>query len=585
MLATCRTGGTTLGNGFEVLGTNPNAPFRLKVHRGDGMALLGMDWLDPQPPADFVGFAIECRPPNHTKFGALRNRITFATPPSNIGSAGRQSSLWAPIQKFRWVHFPFDAEQPGEYLYRVRPAFMSAARAIALGEPQEAGVELRRETYPGLLNVAYTRGFVSSQAFVDKYESVAPISTLIPDVAADGLDFVPTHPKAKDAFTWMGFEARSAILQVLDEAIADPTAQVRVVAYDLNEPAIVGRLQQLGSRLRIVIDNSDDHGKPDSAETKAAARLATTAGATHVKRHHMSNLQHNKTIVVEGDAGNAVVCGSTNFTWRGLYVQANNAIVLRGEKAARVFHDAFASYWANNSVVGFGTTDSTRWRDLGVAGIDAHVSFSPHAAANARLAGVGADIESAKSSVFYSLAFINQTTGAVRDAITHVTENPKIFVYGMADRRIGGINLQSPDGNVQPVRPEALTANLPEPFKSEPTGLSSNGQGTRMHHKFVVLDFDKPTARVYTGSYNVSKPADLQNGENLLRIRDRLIATSYMVEALRLFDHYRFRVAEAQANAAFTPFRLKEPPAAGKSAWWHASYTVPIKIRDRKLFS
>ena len=42
-----------------------------------------------------------------------------------------------------------------------------------------------------------------------------------------------------------------------------------------------------------------------------------------------------------------------------------------------------------------------------------------------------------------------------------------------------------------------------------------------MHHKFVVIDFDKPTARVYMGSYNFSKPADNQNGENLLRIKDR----------------------------------------------------------------
>lgn len=573
-----------MGDEIAVLGTNPNAAFKLKVHRGDGMALLGMDWLDAQPPANFVGFAIEFRPPDRTTFLALRNRITFATPPTNVGS-NPESSLFAPIQKFRWVHFPFDPEQLGEYRYRVRPAFMDAARVITLGDPQEVGLELRRETYPGLLNVAFTRGFVSSQAFVDKYEAVAPISTLLPDVADDGLDFVPTHPKATEALAWMGFEARSALLQVLDEAIGDATADVRVVAYDLNEPEIVGRFEQLGARLRIVIDNSGAHGKPGSAETKAAARLSVTAGPTHVKRHHMSNLQHNKTIVVEGDAGNTVVCGSTNFTWRGLYVQANNAIVLRGEKAARVFHEAFSSYWANNSVVGFGTTDSTRWRDLGLDGLDARVSFSPHAAANARLGSVASDIASAKTSVFYSLAFLHQTSGSVRDAIKLVTEKPSVFVYGMADRRIGGINLQSPDGNVQPVRPEALTANVPEPFKSEPTGLTSNGAGTRMHHKFVVLDFNLPSARVYTGSYNFSKPADLQNGENLLRIRDRRVATAYMVEALRLFDHYQFRVKQLSAEAAATPLNLREPPAAGGEAWWHDSYSVPIRIRDRKLFS
>ena len=40
---------------------------------------------------------------------------------------------------------------------------------LSYGEPQEAAIELRRETYPGKLNVTFTRGFVSSQAFVDRY--------------------------------------------------------------------------------------------------------------------------------------------------------------------------------------------------------------------------------------------------------------------------------------------------------------------------------------------------------------------------------------------------------------------------------
>lgn len=569
---------------IEVLGTNAAALFTLKVHRGDGMALLGMNWRNGQPPNDFVGFAIEYRPPGSTTFFPLTNRLTFATPPSNGGSKPN-SSLVAPIQKFRWVHFPFDPERAGEYRYRVRPAFMDATRTISLGDAQEVGLELRRETYPGLMNIAFARGFVSSQAFVDRYEKFGPISTLLPSDADSGLTFVPTHPKTREALAWMGFEARSAVLELLDQAIADATAEVRVVAYDLNEPDIVHRLEQLGTRLRIIIDDSDTHGLPGSAETQSAARLTVTAGIDHVKRQHMSNLQHNKTIVVEGDAVRAVVCGSTNFTWRGMYVQANNAVVLRGEQAASVFHEAFTDYWNHASVKTFGTTDSTRWRDLGLAGIDAHVSFSPHAAANARLESVAADIRSATSSVFYSLAFLGQTTGAVRDAVTAVTANPNVFVYGMADRRIGGLNLQVPGGNVAPVRPEALTANVPEPFHSEPTGLNDKGSGTRMHHKFVVLDFNLATARVYTGSYNFSKPADTKNGENLVRIRDRRVAVSYMVEAIRLFDHYQFRIKQLKADTAATKLALREPPSDTKPAWWLEDYTVPIKIRDRELFS
>jgi hypothetical protein len=568
---------------IEVLGSNAAALFTLKVHRGDGMALLAMDWRNGQPPQDFVGFSIEYRPPGSATFFPLTNRLSFPTPPANaIGSP--LSSLFAPIQKFRWVHFPFDPELPGEYLYRVRPAFMDPARNISWGDSQEVGLELRRETYPGLLNIAFTRGFVSSQAFVRKYEVDGPISTLIPPDADSGLTFVPTHPKAAEALAWMGFEGRSALLEALDQAVADPTAKVCVVAYDLSEPDIVHRLEQLGPRLRIVIDDSDHHGQPGSGEAQSAARLVASAGAANVKRQHMSNLQHNKTIVIEGANLQMVVCGSTNFTWRGLFVQANNALILRGETAARVFREAFNDYWAHNSVVGFGTTDSTRWRDLGLGNLDARVSFSPHAAANARLASVAADIGQATSSVFYSLAFLHQTTGAVRLAVEAATAKPHVFVYGMADRQIGGINLQLPSGNIAPVRPEALTGNVPEPFKSEPTGLVG-GVGTRMHHKFVVLDFNLSTARVYTGSYNFSGPADTKNGENLIRIRDRRVAVSYMIEALRLFDHYHFRVKQLQAATAVTRLELREPPAAGQDAWWLEDYTVPIKIRDRDLFS
>jgi hypothetical protein len=39
------------------------------------------------------------------------------------------------------------------------------------------------------------------------------------------------------------------------------------------------------------------------------------------------------------------------------------------------------------------------------------------------------------------------------------------------------------------------------------------GSGNRMHHKFVVIDFDKPTAHVYLGSYSFSATADKKNGK------------------------------------------------------------------------
>jgi PLD-like domain len=569
---------------FQVTGENADALFSLKLHRGDGMTLAAMDWKEGGPPEDFVGFAIEYKEPEGQKFFALKNRLSFPIANGTV-DPNRLSTLRSPIQKFRWVHFPRNAELPGEFTYRVTPVFMNGADELSYGEPQEVGIELRRETFPGQLNVTFTRGFVSSQAFVDKFESAGPISTLIPPKADDGLVFIPTHPKATEALAWMGFEARHAILEVLDEAIADEKAQVRVVAYDLSELDIVSRLQMLGDRLKIIIDDSAAHGKPHSAESEAAEMITASAGSDNVKRHHLRKLQHNKTIVVAGPRAQAVVCGSTNFSWRGFFVQSNNAIILRGKSPVKLFLRAFEDYWTNDADE-FGDTASAKWTSLRLSGINAKVAFSPHSSGNALLETIASDIATkTRSSLFYSLAFLFQTPGPILAAIKEVSDRDDIFVYGISDKKVGGLDLQKPDGNIAPVRPEALTKNIPEPFKSEPTGLSG-GVGNRMHHKFVVIDFDKPSARVYMGSYNFSSPADVDNGENLLLIRDRRIAVSYLVEALRLFDHYHFRVAQLEAEKAGKQLVLSKPPREpGEKPWWAEHYSNALKIRDRKLFA
>jgi phosphatidylserine/phosphatidylglycerophosphate/cardiolipin synthase-like enzyme len=430
--------------------------------------------------------------------------------------------------------------------------------------------------------VSFTRGFISSQAFVDKFQRFGAVSTLLPDSADDGLAFVPTHPKAATALEWMGFEARRSILEVLDAAAADPTASVRVIAYDLNDPEIVSRLEQLGSRLRVIVDDSGTHQPSGSAESQATARLIASAGAANVRRQHMGNLQHNKTIVVTSATTQKVVCGSTNFSWRGFYVQNNNAVVLTGSEAVAPFAAAFEQYWPGGPTA-FGRSPSAAWTDLGLSGIRAKVAFSPHSRDNALLASVGADIETGTtSSVLYSLAFLYQTSGPVREAVTAVTANPSVFVAGISDRAVGGIAVQTPDGNVAPVYPATLSGVVPIPFSEEPTG----GSGIRMHHKFVVIDFNKPTARVYLGSYNFSGPADNDNGENLMLVADRRIATAYAVEAVRLFDHYEFRVRQQDAATAKTELSLRKPPRQpGDVAWFDEDFTDANKILDRKLFA
>lgn len=566
--------------GVQAVGANAKADFSLKLHRGDGMVLIAMNWKKGRPPTDFVGFAIEYREPKGDRFFTLKNRLSFETDVSNAetGAARKFSTKIAPIQKFRWTHFPRNAHKEGEFTYRVTPVFMNDFDELSYGEAQTANIRLARDTYPRKLNIAFTRGFIVSQAFADRYKDGNTLKSLLPPKHDAGLDFTPTHTDADNAYRWMGFEAREQIFKLLADAKKDK-AEVFVIAYELSLPEILEPLEALGKKLKIIIDNSAKHGEKTSAESKAAKRLIASAGKNNVIRQKMGGLQHNKVIIVDGKKVNKVLCGSTNFSWRGFYVQSNNAMILSGAKPVTTFRKGFDDYWENEDT--FKQTNSADWMDLGLTNIDAKVSFSPHAKDNAALSVIADDIKKAKSSIFYSLAFLSQTKGIVAETIKEVTNKKDLFVYGISDRKTK-IVVEKPDGNLAPVFVAALSKKVPEPFKSEAKG----GGGNRMHHKFVVIDFDKPTARVYFGSYNFSKAADLSNGENLLVIRDRRVATSYMIEALRLFDHYHFRTKRKEAREQKTKLVLRKPPRkAVDKSWWLSHYTNKKKTQDRKLFA
>lgn len=580
----------------QVEGANPAAPFTLKIHRGDGMAMLAMNWRKGKPPKDFVGFAIEFREPGGKQFWPIKNRIGFPGQRKKPTDPAIESTR-APIQKFRWVHFPRDADIDGQFTYRVTPMFMDSHGALGRGEEQTASLALMRETLPGKINVAYTRGFVSSQAFVNYFAPDRDLSTLIPDNAKEGLAFKATHKKAKDAHEWMGFEARKVIGEALDEAIKKK-AQVRVIAYDLNLPEIVTRLEDLGSRLKVIVDDSAGHKDPDSPESKTEARLRKTAGRQNVVRQHMGGLQHHKSIAISGNGLNKIIYGSTNFTWRGFYVQSNNAVVIDSKKAVRDYFEFFESYFTATRPNDFRTSKAAKgWHDLGVPGVVARVGFSPHTAEGGLLETIGKDIGTAKSNVFFSLAFLGQMKkGPIGPALGKKIKSKTVHTLGIADASVKegnlGVEVLTPDNKRRVVRSSALTGNVPAPFSTEPSGLAGNKgthRGTRMHHKFVVLDFDTKDARVYLGSYNFSEAADQDNGENLVMIKDRTVATSYMIEAVRMYDHYRFRTVQEDTKKTGKNKKVIEltpaPKKPGEKPWWQSHWDDPFRKRERELFA
>lgn len=569
--------------------------FHLKLWRGERTCLVGMDVDAPEP--DFVGFAIEVKRPGAADFTPLRNRLAFAYPEgSSVDGDVQFPSTEAPFQKFRWVHFPYDPID-GLYTYRVTKMHMPADGQLVTGAQLVADINLNPVMHPGFLDIGFTRAFASSQAYRDKFGNRADI---LPASNAVGLDFTPPFDPAAPAddnpYTWLGFEAAALVQGLVDDAVADPSLTMDFFAYDLNLGWLVDRLEKLGPRLRAVIDDSpNDHNQPTGAEGKASARLLASTGG-QVRRMHFKGLQHNKVIVLRRNGvAERVLLGSTNFSYRAFYIQANNALVFTDPGIAGLFADYFDAAFQDPETFS-ASAMARKWYAFATPGNPpVQVALSPHPDNELGLSPVGAAIDQASSSVFFSIAFLNQTrSGSVRKALDRLATRP-LFSYGVVDQtgddtKPGALNVHKPDGTIGVVDFAYLANNAPPPFGAEWQG----GKGINLHNKFVVTDFGLPTAKVFTGSSNLSPSGESGNGDHLVMIQDPVVATAYAIEAVRLFDHLHFRSKMSEAKvapsgakpAAATPLTLAKPTAlSGKPAWFERYYQADGQYQhDRLLF-
>jgi PLD-like domain len=572
--------------------------FRVKLWRGESACLLGFDVDNPED--DFVGFAIEFRAPGDTDFQPLSNRLSFGTPEA-VDGFRNFSTLEAPLQTYRWVHFPWEASigKSDIYTYRVTKMHMPSDNTLKPGLSIELPIELGPVTVPGFLDVGFTRNFASSQAFEAKKAKFGFGNKIIPSKPVQGLDFGAQKEaiaKKFDIYAWLGFEGYRLLFDFLDWAISDQTVRIDAMAYDFNEPDVLAKLELLKDRLRVIIDDSADHGDADSAESRAADRLRDSAGQDNVHRGHFENLQHNKVLIARRDDDDRtplrVLGGSTNFSFRGLYIQANNMYVFTDPDVASFFADVFDQAFAD--MAGFSQQRlAAVWQTVNKPGLPTvKLSVSPHQSSNLSLAPVGAAIEQASSSVFYSFAFMNQTTsGPVREALDNLMKRP-VFSYGIVNRD-SGMEIHKPNGDIGLVDFAYLSKHAPEPFKSEWAG----GSGINIHNKFVVVDFDQPGAKVYTGSSNFAPSGEEANGDHLLSIEDQGVATAYAIDAITMFDHLNFRdrMKEDEEQKAKNPaaeqrqiLQLQKPIAiSGAAEPWYAKFYVKDSQRelDRITFS
>ena len=438
------------------------------AYRGEGNCLLAMDVDASLRTDDFVGFSLEVKYPGGNRYYAVTNRLSFDYPPDKTGKR-KFSSLDAPLQKFRWIHFPSEVRD-GDFTYRISPAYMDAADTVTHKPGVEVAVNLSSVSVPGLVNIGFTRGFVSSQAYVSRFKNnpkILPPPLPQGTVGCAELPF-DMAPYAAE-YDWLGFEARRLIMQFLADCIADSTITVDFLAYELKEPVVLSQLEQLGARLRAIIDDSTDNRDPTTCESTGAARLQVSAGPSHVKRMHFGNLQHNKVLIARRNGKPfRVLAGSTNFTLRGIYIQANNLLEFTHDDVTGLYGQVFDAYWTGSAHFRQNALAKV-WHEVTVdADSQVALCFSPHADADLSLARVADAIRGAQSSVLFAVAFLYQSSGPVRDALDAAVAT-SMFTYGTSDSP-GNLRLQKPDGTHAIVPFAYLDTHVPPPFQGEWSG-------------------------------------------------------------------------------------------------------------------
>jgi PLD-like domain len=566
-----------------------NHSFSVKAHVGDKKTLLAFNFRSKDSAKNLAGFTIHCQPPGGVDGYYLMNQLQFEDPTKHKQVDGEKpnSSVNAPIQKFRWTHYPGTAHQGtspalGEYTFTVTPRYFDSTGAM-LALDQSLGVSVKVNEGPfkkGSLSLGFTRGYMQSGAYVHNFGKDTPVVPKTKDLDFDTNTQAGTNNGQPVTFAqiynWMGETAREQIFALLDRVLKDTSLTLKVFAYDLNEPDIVKGLLTLAEqgRVRVILDNSSEHvtqsGDPETAEDQFADRFEKQKKSpSDILRGCFDRFSHDKVfIVLRNGSAIEVLSGSTNFSLTGLYVNANHVLVFQDADVAGHYDEVFEKSWqtlkgitkwpSKPAATAFGATDLATTPYQSQAGFvpKMQITFSPHSADDAgKILGAMADritqeTHSAKGNVIFAVMQIARTSGAVCETLGELHATKTVYSYGISDAP-KGIFLYTP-GQATGVqvtgKPNQVT--LPAPFDQVP-----KLPGHEIHDKFVVCGLNGNDPVVYCGSSNLALLGEEQNGDNLLAIHDADVATAFAIEALGLIDHYNFldRMAKPKSTAPKQP--------------------------------
>ncbi len=596
--------------------------FSVKAYVGDEKTLLAFNFTTKDKATNLAGFTIFCQPPGQVPGYFLLNTLQFEDPSKHKQVAGEKpnSTTNAPIQKYRWTHYPGTAHQGltpafGDYTYTVTPRYFGANGSMqALDSSLSVSVTVPVGPFAkGAVALGFTRGYMQSGAYVHHF---GPHTPVVPKTKQ--LDFDTNTQAGTDGnghavtfaqiYSWMGETAREQIFAVLNRVLRDPSLMLKVFAYDLNEPDIVKILLTLAEqgRVRVILDNASLHVTKKGAKDKTPEDQFTDLfeqrkkDPSDIVRGSFARFSHDKIFIVSRNGGSAiqVLTGSTNFSLTGLYVNANHVLVFADADVAGHYDEVFETSWralqSNKSpskaasAAFFNTNLATEPFGSQPDFVPKmEITFSPHTPADVDqiLGGISNRImqetHSAKGNVLFAVMQLTGSQSPVYKTLGALHAEQSVYSYGISDAPTG-VFLYTP-GKATGVqvtgKPSQVT--LPPPFDQVPSP-----PGHEIYDKFVVCGLNGNDPVVYCGSSNLASGGEAENGDNLLAIRDADVATAFAIEALGLVDHYSFldRMANPKKSApkkkAAATSRAKK--AAPKKKVAAARKKTPAKKRSTR---
>jgi hypothetical protein len=595
-----------------------NGGFEVVAYIGDAKTLLAFN-LPTSATKDLAGFTIQVQPGTLQTY-YLYNTLQFKTPSDHYQDSHDPpySSINAPFHKFRWLHVPGTAHQGlepffGLYKYTVTPRYFDAkSHLLQLDATLSAALTVPVTPFKkGSLRLGFTRGFVQSQGFVNRFGLKAPIRPKAKQLLYDTSVNAGTNPKGQkftfaEEYDWLGYTSRKQVFGIVNEVLNDNSLKLDMFAYDLNEPDLLKALLKLAEqgRLRVILDDAALHHstkakKPEDDFANLFNQKQT--GNAALKRGHFGRYAHDKILIVTGDSAKKVLTGSTNFSVTGLYVNSNHTLIYEDPAVASKYAAVFDEVWNNGiTAASFSSSPlSSAPASFNSNGIpNTSVTFSPHKKPKASelMAAIAQRVSSEKNtanalgSVLFAIMDLGSGDGPVRPALSKLHSQQTVFSYGISDTP-SGIRLYVPKRKTGVlVTGKPTNTKLPAPFNQVP----SVGIGHQIHHKFVVCGFNKPDAVVYCGSSNLATGGEEANGDNLLTIRDTDVATAFAIEAVALVDHFEFLDNYSQQKKAKKSAPASKTLAAVQADWflsvgdgWTKKFYDPNDLRcvDRTLFA